>query len=152
MGNGIRVRIRTSANQIRTHLHGFVKKVDGFRLVGQAFLHEGAKLDVDETRPSALQPQQTFQTSKTCAWIHLDEAAHALRTRTHSQFQDLRAARFDILCGKAAFRLRRQPNGFSKGPLAQRAAAKDHRLVEMDMRIRQSRQDQHPSSIETRRR
>ena len=147
MRHRIAVGIGAAAQQIGALAQRGMQQIQRLRLLRQPLLREGAKFEVDHIGIIGAQPRQRVKGPQPGAGIHLDKAAHHQRAMAHGAFQQGGGAGIDIFLGEGGLGGGGQPHGLGQRALADRAAVKDQRLVQMDVAVHEARAGQIAAAV-----
>lgn len=144
----IGVRIRAAADRIGSLAQGLNQQLFSPGIVGQAFLREDAKRQIDRPGVIALEPLDRFEAAQTDARVDLDMGTHPRRAVDDGALEHLCAACIDIVDAEIPLHRRNGTDGITERAVDVPAAFEQARLVEMDVGVDEAGQGQPPPDID----
>ena len=138
----IGVCVGTPADQIGPLLAGFNHEFFGAGIVEQSLLRKDANFEIDRPSVIALQSPDRMKAPKPNARVNLHVGAHAHGPLEDRLFQRSATALIDVLLGEGALGRRHRGNRLGERPFARMTTVENARLVEMDVRLDEARNDE----------
>ena len=144
----IGVEIRRGADGPRAAAQAFDQEFLGAGIVSEAFLRKHAELHVHRPGVVARQPADCLEAGHADAGIEFDMGAHAHRAVRNAALKRVLCSRVNVFGGEVALGSRGDPHRFRDGALLDMAAVEDAGLVEMDVRLDQTGNDEGAGRIQ----